>query len=509
MAASETMAPVAAPPPPPTPHPAELRDFPDRLSPMLVKELRQGTRTRLFAAAFITVQAVLALTLFASVGYGGEASGAVMWWILVIVLLVVMPLRGFNALANEERLKTMDLILLTRLTSLRITAGKWAALVSQSALFVAAVLPYIVLRYFLGGVNIIYEIVTVAGLFLISCVFTAFTVGFSAHRLFLIRGGVALGVLFCAFMVGQWLFFALTFGGWMGFDLDFEDAWAGYAYLLLVGSFACYYALDMGATFIAPAAENHSSRKRLVAGAVVVVLVIAAVVAEEKGWAGGTVAFYTACVIAALASFDALSEQPVLIRSIFAPFVRFGLAGRLAGRFLYPGWHTGTWFTLALAGVVGAAGFWTGWFELPDESMAYEPVSGHNFVALVALFLLPAAVIQLFFRRSTHFFGLSVLVQCVLSLYALLLAVIVVLPDVPDTVYIAGCFVPLVLIIGPNVEYALIDPFFVCALVLVGVSVLVLAARGFPVFVRTGQLEAAVRAGSVDTGSEVVPSAPQ
>jgi hypothetical protein len=477
---------------------------------MLVKELRQGTRTRVFAAAFITVQAVLALTLFASIGFGGEASGSVMWWILVLALLVVMPLRGFNALANEERLKTMDLILLTRLTAFRITTGKWAALVSQSALFVAAVLPYIVLRYFLGGVNIIDELVWVAVLFLVSCVFTAFTVGFSAHRLFLIRGGVALAVLFFGFSAGQWLFMATVFGsGWSPGGPG--DTWAVYAYLLLVGAFACYYALDMGATFIAPAAENHSSRKRLVAGAVVLLLVAAAVVADATGWSGaGTFTPYlTACVIAAVAAFDALSEQPVLIRSIFAPFVRFGLAGRLAGRFLYPGWHTGTWFALTLAGLLGAAGFWRGWLELPDQGLAYERFSGHVFVSLVALFLVPPAAIQLLFRRSTHFFGLSVLVQCVLSLYALLVVIIAQLPRVPTEIYYVGCFVPLVLIIGPNADSVLLEPFFVCALVLVGLSVLVLVVRGSPVFAKTRRLEAALRAGHADAAGEVVPSAPQ
>ena len=40
---------------------------------MLVKELRQGTRTRMFAAAFIIVQAILALTILTALGACHEA----------------------------------------------------------------------------------------------------------------------------------------------------------------------------------------------------------------------------------------------------------------------------------------------------------------------------------------------------------------------------------------------------------------------------------------------------
>ena len=52
-----------------------LTDFPDRLSPMLVKELRQGLRTRSFVAVFMSLQAILAVVLLAA---GAAATAAVM-----------------------------------------------------------------------------------------------------------------------------------------------------------------------------------------------------------------------------------------------------------------------------------------------------------------------------------------------------------------------------------------------------------------------------------------------
>ena len=128
---------------------ALIADFSDRLSPILVKELRQGLRQPTFVIAFLCLQVLLCIVVLASVVSApvgsqdslraGTTVSGFFFVLLGIAILVVQPLRGLGALASEIKADTLDLLLLTRLNSWRITFGKWLALVSQSALLVVAV----------------------------------------------------------------------------------------------------------------------------------------------------------------------------------------------------------------------------------------------------------------------------------------------------------------------------------------------------------------------------------
>ena len=73
--------PVAGPPEIPTAPVEKLDDFPDRFSPMLVKELRQGLRTYTFVIVFLALQAILTFVLCATGAVGGsshsEAAGEI------------------------------------------------------------------------------------------------------------------------------------------------------------------------------------------------------------------------------------------------------------------------------------------------------------------------------------------------------------------------------------------------------------------------------------------------
>ena len=151
--------PAEPPPLPGRPPLPVLADFGDWLSPMIVKELRQGLRTWIFVGAFIVLQAVLVMTLMISSSSGNEEAASYFFWMLVAFILVfIVPLRGYNALAGEIKGQTLDALVLTRLSAFRIAFGKWAALVLQAALIAISVLPYVVLRYFGGGVNSLSEL---------------------------------------------------------------------------------------------------------------------------------------------------------------------------------------------------------------------------------------------------------------------------------------------------------------------------------------------------------------
>ena len=156
-------------------------DFPDWLPPMLVRELRQGIQSGAFFWTFLLLQLLLVLhaafTVLATSGrFDGDlirASGGFFWGILVITVGFVIPLRGLNAIATERVGNNLDLVRLTRLSATRIVAGKWAAIVAQVLLVTAAILPYLVLRYFLGGVNVVAELVRLGWLVVAAAVVAA------------------------------------------------------------------------------------------------------------------------------------------------------------------------------------------------------------------------------------------------------------------------------------------------------------------------------------------------
>ena len=105
---------------------------------MLVKELRQGVRTRVFVSLFILLQVTMLLTVSLTLlvaAHGEDASaGTVFFWIFVgLPVLVVLPLNGLGAVNGEIKANTLELIFLTRLTAFRIVAGKWLAIFVQCA----------------------------------------------------------------------------------------------------------------------------------------------------------------------------------------------------------------------------------------------------------------------------------------------------------------------------------------------------------------------------------------
>ena len=308
---------------------ARLVDFSDWLSPMLVKELRQGLRTKVFVTAFILQQAVLSLLLLFSLGGNSEFSSYAFWLVSAVLLVGVMPLRGFAALSEEIEDQTLELLMVTRLSALRIALGKWSALVSQTLLLCVTILPYVLMRYFMGGIDLREELSAFFYLFLLSSVLTALTVAFSVFPSFLTRSALAMvaGTL-AAQVTGQLITFHAIPAEWLSMRT--------LAMVGLISLYACWFLLEFGASRIASVAENHALRKRI--ASLIVVGIIGCL--SVPVWRALLLA------LALVPAIDALAESNNYNRSILRPFVRMGFLGKLAGRLLYPGWSSGVWFTL-------------------------------------------------------------------------------------------------------------------------------------------------------------------
>ncbi len=338
------------------PEVAQLSDFSDRLSPMVVKELRQSMRTKAFTMLFLFLQVILGFGLLAGVvGTGSDVGGMfsrMVFFVFGIVALILQPLRGAGAVWGEMKDGTLEIMSLTRLRSVRIVFGKWASLVSQTGLMLLATLPYLVMRYFLGGMQLFAELMMMAMVFLLSGALTAVTVGFSANRSVIVRW------LAPVLLVPFGLMF-LSGAIWSGFDemvefFSFQDDAVNVVLgaLTLGALFFGYYIFEMGVSQIAPLSENHTIRKRLVTLGFMLGIGLLLGFSDEAKM-GTTIVLL---VLSALFAMDIVSEVPVCLPRVAEPYVKRGVLGKLFGRFFYPGWHSGFLLLSVLVFVVFVVG---------------------------------------------------------------------------------------------------------------------------------------------------------
>ena len=321
------------------------REPSDWLSPVLVKEMRQGLKSRLFTMAFLVIQLAMLCSSVVILTMDGaremrNTSAVLFWGFTVSMVVVLMPLMGLNALAVEIKDRTFELVLLTRLTAWRIVSGKWASLVGQIALVSSGLLPYLVLRYYLGGVDLLLELAILPLVLLVAAGLSAVTIYASTYGTALARMTV-LGVQGVAFVFG--LAFAGSLGrrgtltslGGVGLD---ALGWGVFIAALLV---CMVILLQAAATRVAPPAENHAVVKRGL-GLVLLVLSLAPMQADLQQ------AYVAALVpVLALVGIDACSEPISSAPTAYLPYARWrtGILNTLA----YPGWPGG----LAYTGLVG------------------------------------------------------------------------------------------------------------------------------------------------------------
>jgi hypothetical protein len=137
---------------------------------MVVKELRQGLRAQGFVFPFLLLQ-VLALGAVAmeflltrtgtpASGWQLVASGApgLFWMAVYIVVAGVMPLRLMESLRGESDGGNAELLLLGGLTRWQIVRGKWLVQVVLCLLALLSLLPYMLVRYFFGGVELLQNL---------------------------------------------------------------------------------------------------------------------------------------------------------------------------------------------------------------------------------------------------------------------------------------------------------------------------------------------------------------
>jgi ABC-type transport system involved in multi-copper enzyme maturation permease subunit len=180
--------------------------LPDRLGPVVAKELRQGLRRATFVAPFLAVQALAALATwleFQTGAHTGNSHPAFMnihmlfasgpfWLAATTVCMVLMPLAGLQLMTGELDSGNHELLHMAGLSRWQIVRGKFLALWGLCALTFLSMLPYLVVRYFVGGIEWTREATCAATLLGGAALMAAGAIGASGFRNTAARVGVLL-----------------------------------------------------------------------------------------------------------------------------------------------------------------------------------------------------------------------------------------------------------------------------------------------------------------------------
>lgn len=324
-----------------SPEMTDPRDFPDWLNPVMVKELRQGLRQMPFTLVFLLAHVLLAsayLMAFEALRTGGEVNpragtiiSNVIFQSFAVFGMFIQPLRALFTISEETSTESMDLLLMTRLDPAKIFLGKWMALFSQTLLLAASLLPYLVLRYHLGGMRLFGELSTLYWMIFASGILTAVAVSASVAVSKLSRFTLPVVAGFFLFIVSGILANSPSHRAALQGDATAPGFFPAFIALSVVGIASIRLALHAGAAQIATGHEMGSARVRKSGlGLIFLLLLIPGWPFEDRVLTSSLFSFVLLCAI--------FVEPPVVSTFMARDYLEKGWRGRWAARFLLPGW---------------------------------------------------------------------------------------------------------------------------------------------------------------------------
>jgi hypothetical protein len=131
----------------------------DRLNPILVREVQQAVKGRVFPLTILLalgISIVIATVVAAEYVDGGTGRGAFDAGIATLVPLVlfVIPMQAYNSMRTELRGGIVEQLLLSRLGPGAVLFGKLQAAMVQFVLYVSVLAPLLATSYLLRGVDL-------------------------------------------------------------------------------------------------------------------------------------------------------------------------------------------------------------------------------------------------------------------------------------------------------------------------------------------------------------------
>jgi len=139
----------------------------DRINPIVVKEIRQGLRTRAFWIFFgLMLFACLVISLIAfatadGVGNDGRGYFFAYYLCLGLVQFFVIPYSAYRSMSREREEETWVLLTLTGIGPHRILRGKMGSFMLQGLIYASAAAPFLLFSYYLNGIDLPTILLTV------------------------------------------------------------------------------------------------------------------------------------------------------------------------------------------------------------------------------------------------------------------------------------------------------------------------------------------------------------
>ena len=183
---------------------------------MQVKELRQSLRRSSFIYPFVCIHLFAITAIFFEFERGISSGGTMaavflwdpnhigpFWWVAMAACGILMPMAGLFLMPQEIEEGNHEMLLLTSLNRWQIVFGKFLTLWLLSLLTLTSLLPYIIIRYFIGSVEWFNEIANTGTVISIAAIISALSIAASGYPSLASKLGI-----FCVL-----LFSALTGGG--------------------------------------------------------------------------------------------------------------------------------------------------------------------------------------------------------------------------------------------------------------------------------------------------------
>lgn len=411
------------------PPPKRLGIFDERLSPILVKEVRQALRGRLFKVSFwftLVAATLIGVSIIVNMsGVRGEEALSVAFFgfihaCMIIAVVGVVPFSAFLSMGAEWDENTFDLLVLSNLKPRQIILGKLLSAGVQGALFFSAFGPFLVFAFLLRGIDLVAVSAILAFAALLSA--TASTVAISISSLTTTAFVRRMLILLLAILLGGTCMSAIGMGGMFiarPQELRDPDTIAGLSGIAISMLVLLSFSFAIACSRLAHEEENRSTGLRVLSTLALGVLL---------GWLGFMypkyfdleVVFGVCCFGAFFAFCNGLffcSEAEELGRRTRRQIPRNPLLSQLAVPFL-PGGGRGMLLLLLQLSLLGggALGLW--WFKQP--STGRDPIDEGllgflTFALYVALYLgVPCAILS---RISGDLRGRSVIRGSVLLLF--------------------------------------------------------------------------------------------
>ena len=233
--------------------------------PVLVKELRgrmRGARAFAVLTIFLLVLSGFSLLLYLAVRssvtndpFGaGRTIGKTLFFgvgiVALIQVMIIVPAQAASALSGEREAETYDLLVATLLPAWKIVLGKLLASLAYGLLLIIAVVPFMALAFFFGGVAGSEVAIALVGLVVTALLYGAMGIFWSSLMARTMAATVITQATNVVIILGipflVWVFLALFSGA----GLDQLPAWTEtYAFVYLAGAvLALHPFIALGAT---------------------------------------------------------------------------------------------------------------------------------------------------------------------------------------------------------------------------------------------------------------------